>query len=261
MILHFLIIGILGSMLQLPLAEFVLILIGMAIIGFSIGFLWLNRKGGDETLKLKIKRTAEEADQWRLKFYDLTESKEKAINELNESLKQLEEKEELQAIEIEELTLLNQQLMLKQKNATAQQKNVIEETEALKLLISENEKAMEALKKENQSLLEDLEKSNTTHALMPDDSIIETLAEELKKTDQRMREIEQKTRNIENLYSNKYNEPIIVTNPPIIENVSSWGMDKLRKELDRLSHQNSLLEHKLNRLSQLEEMYESQQKK
>lgn len=253
--------GIFDTAIQLPLPEFILIVLGTLITGFSIGFLWLNRKGGDEALKLKVKRTTEDADQWRLKYYDQTESKEKALNELNESLKQLEEKEEQQAVEIEELTLLNQQLMLKQKNASAQQKNLIEETELLKLQISENERVQEALKKEHQELLEDLENAKKVIQEAPDKSIMEAIEKELKQAEVKIREIEQKTRNIENLYSDKHYEPIIAVDNPIIDNISSWGMDKLRKELERLSNQNSLLEHKLNRLSQLEELYENEQKK
>lgn len=255
------IIGIFDTTILLPLPEFIFILLGILIFGFAAGFLWLNRKGGDETIKLEIKRTSEEADQWRLKYYDLTESKEKAVNELEECIKEFEEKEEQQAIEIEELTLLNQQLMLKQKNASAQQTQLIQEAETLRLQISENEQILEDLKKQNQSLEQELEKSKENILDTPDHSIIEALEQELKRADVKMREIDHKTRKLEQLYSVEDYEPLIAQEKPISENISSWGMQKLRQELQRLSQQNRLLESKLDRLSKMEELYESQQKK
>ncbi|MFN5334003.1 MAG: hypothetical protein ACK5BV_02295 [Bacteroidota bacterium] len=255
------IIGIFDTAIHLPLPEFVLILIGFLIIGFAAGFLWLNRKGGEEALKLEVKKKIEESDQWRLKYYDLTEANEKALNERNETIKEFEEKEEQQAIEIEELTLLNQQLMLKQKNSAAQQTHLMQEAETLRSQISENERILEDLKKQNQSLLQELENSKKITLDTPDHSIIEALEEELKRADVKMKEIDHKTRQLEQLYSEEKYEPLIAQDKPIIENVSSWGMQKLRQELQRLSNQNRLLESKLDRLSKMEEIYESQQKK
>ena len=141
-------------LIHFPIPEFILIMIGCLIIGFAISFLWINRKGGEEVVKIQLQKIEAEADQWRLKFYDLAESKEKELNELNIIIKELGQKEELQAVEIEELSLLNQQLMLKNKNASAQQSNLTQEIEILKNNILELETALSQIKNENESLLE-----------------------------------------------------------------------------------------------------------
>ena len=112
----------LNNTLHLSLAELMLFMIGALIVGFAIHFLWVNRKGGEEALKIQLKQKEKESDQWRLKFYDMEEAKEREISALSETIKTLEEKEENQAIEIEELSLLNQQLKLKLKNAQTEQK-------------------------------------------------------------------------------------------------------------------------------------------
>ena len=141
-------------LIHFPIPEFILITIGCLIVGFAISFLWINRKGGEEVVKMQLQKIEAEADQWRLKFYDLAESKEKELNELTIRIKEIEQKEELQAVEIEELSLLNQQLMLKNKNASAQQSNLTQEIEILKNNILELETALSQIKNENESLLE-----------------------------------------------------------------------------------------------------------
>jgi len=142
--------------LQLPLPEFVIILTGIGITGFAAGFLWLNRQGGEEALKLQIKKSHEAADQWRLKYYDLSESNEKAVQALKESISIYEEKEEQLSIEIEELTLLNQQLMLKQKNAASQSAQGGQETATLQAQLTQLNDSLESLALENQKLKEEL---------------------------------------------------------------------------------------------------------
>ncbi len=128
--------------LQLTFPELVLFLMGSLIVGFAIHFLWVNRKGGEEALKLLLKEKEKDADQWRLKYYDLEESKEKEATALSQSIKLLEEKEENLAIEIEELSLLNQQLLLKLKKVSAepQKENAISKPDAPEESISEDSK-------------------------------------------------------------------------------------------------------------------------
>ena len=258
-------IGIFDTALNLPLPEFIFIILGTLIMGFAAGFLWLNRKGGEEALKIQIKRSTEEAEQWRLKYYDLTESNEKTVGALNQKLKEWEEKEEQQAVEIEELTLLNQQLMLKQKNTAAQQTHLTNETEALKTQLIQNETVLETLREENVILKNELdaasEKLKIQSESVADPSVIEALQLQLHEANIKMSEIDLKTKKIEKLYAVGADEPIMISEAPIMENVSSWGMQKLRDELKRLTQQNSVLESKLNRLSKLEAIHDSQQKK
>jgi hypothetical protein len=149
-------------LIHFPIPEFILIMIGCLIIGFAISFLWINRKGGEEVVKIQLQKIEAEADQWRLKFYDLAELKEKELNELNIIIKELGQKEELQAVEIEELSLLNQQLMLKNKNASAQQSNLTQEIEILKNNIVQLETAFSQIQSENQSLQEKIALSSIT---------------------------------------------------------------------------------------------------
>ncbi len=255
------IIGIFDIALQLQLPEFVFIVIVALIIGFAAGFVWLNRKGGEEALKIQIKNVREEAERWRLTYYDLNESKEKAVKSFEEKIRQWEEKEEQQAIEIEELTLLNQQLMLKQKNAAAQQSNHTGELDAIKTLMAQNESELQQSKAENIVLKNELSAATEKIASLPDHDILKALQTQLYEADIKMNAIDIKTKKIEQHYTAGAETPIIIPETPIMENVSSWGMQKLRQELKRLTQQNIQLESKLNRLSRLEENYNEQEKK
>lgn len=255
------IIGIFDIALQLQLPEFVFIIIVALIIGFAAGFVWLNCKGGEEALKIQIKNVREEAERWRLTYYDLNESKEKAVKSFEEKIRQWEEKEEQQAIEIEELTLLNQQLMLKQKNAAAQQSNHTGELEAIKTLMAQNESELQQSKAENIVLKNELSAATEKIASLPDHDILKALQTQLYEADIKMNAIDIKTKKIEQHYTAGAETPIIIPETPIMENVSSWGMQKLRQELKRLTQQNIQLESKLNLLSRLEENYNEQEKK
>ncbi|MFN9711223.1 MAG: hypothetical protein ACK55K_07435 [Bacteroidota bacterium] len=135
--------------IHLSLTEQVLFLLGSLIIGFAIHFLWVNKKGEETALKTTLAKKEKEADQWRLKYYDLEESKLKEVERLSEKIRQWEEKEEMQAIEIEELSLLNQQLLLKQKNASAQQNIYAQEIETNKQYILRLETELTELRSNN----------------------------------------------------------------------------------------------------------------
>lgn len=117
--------------IELSTPELVMFLALSLLVGFAGAFLWFRGKGGDENLQLKAIHSEAESDKWRLKYYDITEQKEKEIRELKESLNELAEKEESLAAELEETQLLNQQLMLKQKNTAAQNASLLEKINQL----------------------------------------------------------------------------------------------------------------------------------
>jgi hypothetical protein len=297
------------TILSLPLPEFILIIMGCLVIGFAIGFLWVNRKGGEEAIKLKLKKQLSDTEQWRLKYYDLSEQKDKELAEISATLKSFEEKEEIQAVEIEELSLLNQQLMLKQKNNTTQNSGLLQELETSKHSISQLENDIVQLKSENEILRQQLlEKTNKVtdidknQADIIDPSLIETLEQELLIASEKMILLQEKTARLEKLVTIESQSPrlleLVDTNAQlqtenikfrrlvqelendniilkaqlsniqeastkadeekIHEGLSNWGAQKLRKELEKLAYQNSLLETELNRLTKLEEIFSRQ---
>ena len=290
--------------LKLPWPELMLIIIGSMIAGFAIAFLWINRKGGEEALKIKLNKTEADADNWRLKYYDISDAKEKVIAELSGTLKEYEAKEEQQAVEIEELTLLNQQLMLKQKNASTQNNSHAQEIEAFKNLIHQQSSEIDQLKSDNQQLqqsLTDAVKKAEQASLQNtniDASLIESLEKELLLAAEKMMTLQEKTARLEQLFTIESQSPrlleLVDTNAQlqteniklrrlvqelendkiilkaqltdvkdntdkeddevINEGLSSWGAQKLRKELEKLTQQNLMLENELTRLGKLEEM-------
>ena len=96
--------------LHIALPEFIFMVMGIVIIGFAMGFLWTHRKGGEEAIKLKLKKEEEESDKWRLKYYDQTEANEKQISELTQQIQTLAEKEE-QLAEKEQHQTIDPELM------------------------------------------------------------------------------------------------------------------------------------------------------
>ena len=219
--------------LHIALPEFIFIVLGIVIIGFAMGFLWTHRKGGEEALKLKLKKEEEESDKWRLKYYDQTEANEKQIGELTQQIQTLAEKEEQLAVEVEELTLLNQQLMLKQKNNSAQQNVLVQELDILKNNLQEKDDIIQQLKEEK---LSEKEQHQTI-----DPDLIYSLQQELAKTAK-----------LEQLITGKINQPSQV-NEIIPEGLSEWGADQLRQELRKLAQKNSYLESQLARLGHIKE--------
>jgi len=221
--------------LHIALPEFIFIVMGIVIIGFAIGFLWIHRKGGEEALKLKLKKEEEETDKWRLKFYDQTEANEKQLGELTENLNTLQEKEEQLAVEVEELTLLNQQLMLKQKNNTAQQNVLVQELDIFKNNLQEKEEIILQLREENRLLSEKKENERI------DPDLIQALQQELAIAAR-----------LEQIISDKFNQPVNKEDT-IPEGLSEWGAHKLRQELKKLSQKNNYLKTQLARLGYIEE--------
>jgi hypothetical protein len=213
--------------LHIALPEFIFIVLGIVIIGFAMGFLWTHRKGGEEALKLKLKKEEDESDKWRLKYYDQIEVNEKQTGEQNQQIQTLTEKEEQLAVEVEELTLLNQQLMLKQKNNAAQQNVLVQELDILKNNLQEKENIISQLKEEKNSSI--------------DPELIQSLQQELARTAR-----------LEQMIAGKMNQTSPV-NEVILEGLSEWGAHQLRQELRKLAQKNSYLESQLARLGQYEE--------
>lgn len=221
--------------LHIALPEFIFMVMGIVIIGFAMGFLWTHRQGGEEALKLKLKKEEEESDKWRLKYYDQTEANEKQIGELTQQIQTLAEKEEQLAVETEELTLLNQQLMLKQKNNSAQQNVLVQELDILKNNLQEKEEIIHQLKEENRQLSEKVQHQTI------DPELMRSLQQELAKTAR-----------LEQMIAGKMNQPAPV-NEIIPEGLSEWGADKLRQELRKLAQKNSYLESQLAHLVHIKE--------
>lgn len=293
--------------LKLQWPELLLIIMGSLIAGFAIAFLWINRKGGEEALKIKLNKREADADNWRLKYYDISDVKEKAIAELSATIKEYEAKEEQQAVEIEELTLLNQQLMLKQKNASAQQNSHTQEIETFKNLVQQHSLEIQQLTSENQKLQEALkaaEKKTEQTSFQNsqiDASLIESLEQELLLASEKMTALQGKTARLEQLFSMESKSPslleLVDTNTqlhteniklrrliqemendklilkaqfvdvknnsnkeddePINKGLSNSWVEKLKKELEKLTQQNIMLENELTRLGKLEHLLAS----
>ncbi|MBX9784167.1 MAG: hypothetical protein K2X48_12830 [Chitinophagaceae bacterium] len=81
------------------------------ILGFIIHYLWTLRHGNMEMQEIQQKKYADEAHQWRLKYYELTEQRQAGADDLQRQLEKAHTRQIEMQEEMEELQNLNKQLL------------------------------------------------------------------------------------------------------------------------------------------------------
>lgn len=99
---------ILGYQMYVGVIEIVVFLLGAVVLGFFIHFFISSRRSMSMTsATLEPSVLAETAiadnDEWRIKYYEETETKQQLITKLQQEVEELRENEELMNIEVEEL--------------------------------------------------------------------------------------------------------------------------------------------------------------
>jgi hypothetical protein len=89
------------------------------IIGFVIHYLWSLRNGNMEMQDIQKKKLEEEAQQWRLKYYDLTEQKQNNTEDLQRQLDRSMNRQIEMQEEMDEVVELNKQLLQSAKEQQA----------------------------------------------------------------------------------------------------------------------------------------------
>ncbi len=143
-----------GSQLSLSIIEIVVLMAGAITLGFTIHFFVASRKSLHESTQEASGKTQKELDQWRLKYYNEIEYREKELSELKKLLADSEENNNINTIEADEMRKLNKQLKA--------------ELEALRkaspamtaVTVAEKPDYIEQLRKAQSSLMEHNEKIN-----------------------------------------------------------------------------------------------------
>ncbi len=138
------------------------------IIGFVIHYLWSIRNGSSEVGEFEKQQQSNEAHQWRLKYYELTEQKQQNLDELQEQLqltkqKYLEAKEEM-----EELQELNTQLLQKPRETVIADVDTNDYLQQLKIAqehLLEHNEGIARLLQQSESLEQVQEKYRQTNSL------------------------------------------------------------------------------------------------
>lgn len=99
-----------GSQLSLSIIEIVVLMVGAITLGFTIHFFVVSRKSLNESTKEASGKTQKELDNWRLKYYNEIEYRDKDLQDLKKRLADSEENNEINTIEADEMRKLNKQL-------------------------------------------------------------------------------------------------------------------------------------------------------
>ncbi|MFN8266057.1 MAG: hypothetical protein U0T11_08295 [Chitinophagaceae bacterium] len=97
--------------IQTSILEIVFFGLITMVIGVVVHYLWSIRHGNEEAGEIHREKQSNEAYQWRLKYYELTEQRQQSFDELKKELEHHRENETTLHEEIKELKSLNTELM------------------------------------------------------------------------------------------------------------------------------------------------------
>jgi len=106
------------GMISFGLLELIMFQIGALALGFAIHFFWTSRKSFPITEKTPPSDfNINEADEWRLKYYEALDVHEKQQLEMRKEIKEIIANEKMSRLEIEELKAEIDELHDQQKNS------------------------------------------------------------------------------------------------------------------------------------------------
>lgn len=98
--------------ISLGIAEIIIFQIGAIALGFAIHFFLSSRKATSLQLQQSAEKSAQdEADEWKLKYFNDTEELEKRVQKLQHELKQARENEEFLSLEIDSIRQEREELL------------------------------------------------------------------------------------------------------------------------------------------------------
>ena len=80
-----------------------------SVVGFVIHYIWSIRNGNPEMQDIQHRKFQDEAQQWRLKYYELTEQRQHNTDDLQHQLEKANTRQIEMQQEMEELQQLNNQ--------------------------------------------------------------------------------------------------------------------------------------------------------
>jgi chromosome segregation ATPase len=97
---------ILGFQISVGIVEIVIFQIGAVILGFSIHFFWTSRKSMPQSVaepSVLADASINNGDEWRIKYYEEIEAREKLEKQLRRELDGFKDNESILTIELEEV--------------------------------------------------------------------------------------------------------------------------------------------------------------
>ncbi|HEX7902416.1 MAG TPA: hypothetical protein VF487_00955 [Chitinophagaceae bacterium] len=107
--------------LTLSIVEIIVLMLGAIVLGITIHFFIVSRRSLKESLKLPAQKNNQGLNEWKLKYFNDFEIKDKELSSLRQLLQEAEENKNIFSIEAEEMRMENKKL---QAELEAARKNI-----------------------------------------------------------------------------------------------------------------------------------------
>jgi len=98
------------SQLSLSIVEIVVLMLGAIVLGITIHFFIASRPSLRASSPAALQQFQKEAEDWKLKYFNETEFRDKELESLRKKLADAEENKEIYSIEAEESRIKNKKL-------------------------------------------------------------------------------------------------------------------------------------------------------
>ena len=201
--------------LTLSIVEIIILLFGAVILGITIHFFISSRRSNKDSFA-EADRVSRILSDWKLKYFNDIEQRDKELASVNEKLKEAEENSEIYSIEADEMRKQNKKLLAEME--TAQKAPLVDEekpdyieqlrdaqsslmahNEKINLLLSQIGQVKDSEEKTREILKENEELSHQV-------SDLKYLVEEKEKMISNVRQKEHLTKEMSSMLDNAYNE-------------------------------------------------------
>lgn len=100
------------SQLSLSIIEIVVLMLGAILLGVTIYFFIASRRSLKESSPAVVKQYQKEADDWKLRYFNEIELRDKELDNLRKKLADAEENNSINSIEAEETRIRNKKLLV-----------------------------------------------------------------------------------------------------------------------------------------------------
>jgi len=98
------------SLLSLSILEIIVLMLGAIVLGITIHFFITSRRTLKATSPVATQRMSRELEDWKLRYFNEIESRDKELENLKKRLADVEENDQINSIEAEETRKLNKKL-------------------------------------------------------------------------------------------------------------------------------------------------------
>lgn len=99
------------SQLSLSIIEIVVLMLGAIVLGITIHFFIASRRSLNASSPETIKQLQKETEDWKLRYFNETELRDRELEKLRKNVAELDENNQINAIEAEETKIRNKKLL------------------------------------------------------------------------------------------------------------------------------------------------------